>query len=172
MFICEKFGINGNIFETNILNLSVVLGVLVYYGRIVFSDIINSYKLTIMKKLQEAENRFLETENSLLIARKNFEIAKQKADEIRNQSMVLSKQTYKSLLENIDNEVKLLNLTNATIIKSEEEKSINEICQNLTNVALEISIEKLKSKRLNSRKQKKIISRKISKLMSKKIIYR
>ena len=33
----EGFGINTDIFDTNILNLSVVIGVLVYYGRITFS---------------------------------------------------------------------------------------------------------------------------------------
>lgn len=31
------FGINTDIFETNILNLLVVIGVLVYYGRAAFS---------------------------------------------------------------------------------------------------------------------------------------
>lgn len=80
-----------------------------------------------MKRLQEAESRFLETENSLIIARKNLEIAKNKADEIRNQSLLLSKQTYKTLLDNIETEVKILTITNMTIIQSEEEKSINEI---------------------------------------------
>lgn len=29
----EGFGINTDLFDTNILNLSVVLGVLVYYGK-------------------------------------------------------------------------------------------------------------------------------------------
>lgn len=33
----EGFGINTDLFETNVLNLSVVLGVLVYYGRIAFA---------------------------------------------------------------------------------------------------------------------------------------
>jgi len=33
----ETFGINNDIFETNILNLSVVIGVLIYYGRVAFS---------------------------------------------------------------------------------------------------------------------------------------
>jgi F-type H+-transporting ATPase subunit b len=33
----EGFGLNTDIFETNILNLSVVLGVLVYYGKAAFS---------------------------------------------------------------------------------------------------------------------------------------
>jgi F-type H+-transporting ATPase subunit b len=33
----EGFGINTDIFETNVLNLSVVIGVLIYYGRVAFS---------------------------------------------------------------------------------------------------------------------------------------
>lgn len=32
----ENFGINTDIFETNVLNLSVVIGVLIYYGRVAF----------------------------------------------------------------------------------------------------------------------------------------
>ena len=34
----EGFGINTDVFETNILNLSVVIGVLVYYGRAAFTE--------------------------------------------------------------------------------------------------------------------------------------
>jgi F-type H+-transporting ATPase subunit b len=39
MFISNSggFGINTDVFETNILNLSVVIGVLVYYGRAAFA---------------------------------------------------------------------------------------------------------------------------------------
>lgn len=39
MIIAEvgEFGINTDIFETNVLNLSVVIGVLIYYGRVAFS---------------------------------------------------------------------------------------------------------------------------------------
>lgn len=32
----EEFGINTDIFETNILNLAVVIGVLLYYGKSLF----------------------------------------------------------------------------------------------------------------------------------------
>lgn len=34
-FASGEFGFNTNIFETNILNLAVVIGVLVYYGRVI-----------------------------------------------------------------------------------------------------------------------------------------
>jgi F-type H+-transporting ATPase subunit b len=33
----KGFGINTDIFETNIINLSVVIGVLIYYGSAAFS---------------------------------------------------------------------------------------------------------------------------------------
>ena len=33
----KNFGINTDVFETNILNLAVVIGVLIYYGRTAFS---------------------------------------------------------------------------------------------------------------------------------------
>jgi F-type H+-transporting ATPase subunit b len=33
----DGFGINTDVFETNILNLSVVIGILVYYGRAAFT---------------------------------------------------------------------------------------------------------------------------------------
>ena len=51
-------------------------------------------------------------------------------------------------------------------IKLEEEKSINEICQKLSQVALIKAIEKISSK-LNPSLQKKIISRKIERLSLK-----
>ncbi len=42
MFISEAegFGINTDIFETNVLNLAVVIGVLIYYGRVAFFDML------------------------------------------------------------------------------------------------------------------------------------
>lgn len=32
----EGFGINTNVFDTNVLNLAVVIGVLIYYGKPLF----------------------------------------------------------------------------------------------------------------------------------------
>ena len=43
----ESFGINTDIFETNIINLSVVTGVLIYYGRAAFSIWNSKIKLNI-----------------------------------------------------------------------------------------------------------------------------
>lgn len=57
---------------------------------------------------------------------------------------------------------------NLATIKLQEEKSINEICQKLSQVALIKAIEKISTK-LNTNLQKKIISRKIEKLSVKSL---
>jgi hypothetical protein len=63
----------------------------------------------------------------LLFAQKNFEIAQLKAKEIRDQSSVVSKQTYKNLLNVVDEDIKRLKISNLSFIKFEEEKSISEV---------------------------------------------
>nr|YP_009145466.1 ATPase subunit I [Monomorphina parapyrum]AKL78939.1 ATPase subunit I [Monomorphina parapyrum] len=162
----EGFGINTDIFETNVLNLSVVLGVLVYYGRIALGDLLTERKAIILKSLQEADNKFREAEENLSFAKKNFELAKAKSEEIRSQGLVLSSQTAKALLNNVDTDIKRLKATNLSSIKFEEEKSINEVCQKLSFSALSRAIDTL-TKRLNSNLQKKIVLQNIEKLSTK-----
>nr|YP_009144904.1 ATPase subunit I [Euglenaria anabaena]AKJ83351.1 ATPase subunit I [Euglenaria anabaena] len=162
----EGFGINTDIFETNILNLSVVIGVLVYYGRAALGDLIKGRKDSILKSLQDADNKLREAEENLLFAKKNFESAKTKAEQIRNQGVLLSSQTSKSVLSAVEEDIKRLKASNLSTIRFEEEKSINEVCQKLSNSAFVNAIEKL-NKRLNSSLQKRIILQNIDRLSIK-----
>nr|YP_007317197.1 ATP synthase CF0 B subunit [Monomorphina aenigmatica]AFZ88799.1 ATP synthase CF0 B subunit [Monomorphina aenigmatica] len=123
----EGFGINTDLFETNILNLSVVIGVLIYYGRIALGDLITDRKNTILRNLQEADNKLREAEENLAFANKNFETAKLKAEQIRSQGLVLSGQTSKALLDAVEEDIKRLKASNLSSIRFEEEKSINEV---------------------------------------------
>lgn len=161
-----KLGINTDIFETNVLNLSVVIGVLIFYGRVALADLINSRKDLILKNLQDADSKFRQAEENLLFAQKNFEIAQLKAKEIRDQSSVVSKQTYKNLLNVVDEDIKRLKISNLSFIKFEEEKSISEVCHKLSLSALSKSIDNLNN-RLNSILEKRIISQNIDKLSVK-----
>nr|YP_007517047.3 ATPase subunit I [Euglena viridis]AEY70819.3 ATPase subunit I [Euglena viridis] len=165
----EGFGINTDIFETNVLNLSVVIGVLIYYGRITLSDIIKSRKDSILKNLQEAETKFREAEENLAFAKKNFEMAKTKAEQIRTQGTTLSSQTTKLLLDSVEEDIKRLKLANLSAIRLEEEKSISELCKRLSEFALSRAIDKL-NKKLNPSFQKKIIAQSIEKLSLKVLI--
>lgn len=164
-FISERegFHFNTDIFETNVLNLSVVIAVLIYYGRIVLSDLMNSRKLAILKSLKEAEGKFEEAEKSLSLARKNLLVAESKAAEIRAQAVIVSNQTAKNLLDTVDEDIKRLKAVNFSFIHFEEEKMISEVCRNLNTSAFTIALDKL-NKRLNVNIQKRIISQCINKL--------
>jgi len=123
----EGFSINTDIFETNVLNLSVVIGVLIYYGRAALADLLKSRKDNILKNLEDADNKLREAEMNLASAKKNFESAKTKAEQIRNQGLILSNQTSKSLLDAVEEDVKRLKASNLSTIRFEVEKSINEV---------------------------------------------
>lgn len=130
------------------------------------ADSLKSRKETILRTLQEAENRFKEAEDNLSFAKENYETAKIKAEQIKQQGIALSEKTFKTLLDAVEEDIKRLKALNLATIKLEEEKSINEICQKLSQVALIKAIEKISSK-LNTSLQKKIIFRKIEKLSIK-----
>lgn len=90
-------------------------------------DLIKGRKDAILKSLQDADNKLREAEENLAFAKKNFDLAKVKAEQIKSQGVTLSLQTSKTLLEVVDEDIKRLKSTNLSTIKFEEEKSINEV---------------------------------------------
>jgi len=85
--IGHGFGINTDIFETNILNLAVVIGVVVTFVGGNLTAILDERKNTIVNNLQEATQRALEAEEKLNQARTQLEAAKTKAQEIRQEGV-------------------------------------------------------------------------------------
>ena len=86
------FGINTNIFETNIINLAVVVGVVVTFVGNNLSTILDERKKTIINNLEEATQRALEAEQKLSLARTQLEQAKKKAEEIRQEGVARATQ--------------------------------------------------------------------------------
>ena len=76
------FGFNTNIFETNIINLAVVIGVVVSFVGSNLTALLEDRKKTIVNNLQEATQRALEAEEKLNQARTQLELAKKKAKEL------------------------------------------------------------------------------------------
>lgn len=77
------FGINTDIFETNIINLAVVIAIVVSFVGSNLTAVLDDRKKTILNNLQEATQRALEAEEKLTQARTQLELAKKKAEEIR-----------------------------------------------------------------------------------------
>ena len=84
IFASQGFGLNLNIFETNILNLAVVLFGLYKFLPGFLGKILERRRTLILSDLKESEERLAQAQDSLSKAKAELASAKQKADKIRN----------------------------------------------------------------------------------------
>ena len=80
----EGFGLNLNIFETNIINLAVVVFGLYKLLTGFLGKILEKRRTSILTDLKDAEERLNQAKNSLSKAKEELASAKQKAEKIRN----------------------------------------------------------------------------------------
>ena len=80
----EGFGLNFDLFETNIINLAVVIFGLYKFLPGFLGKILERRRTTILTDLKDAEERLNQAKNSLSKAKEELATAKQKADKIRN----------------------------------------------------------------------------------------
>jgi len=83
-FASEGFGLNLNLFETNIINLAVVVFGLYKFLPGFLGKILEKRRTTILTDLKDAEERLSQAKNSLSKAKDELASAKQKAEKIRN----------------------------------------------------------------------------------------
>jgi len=78
-----SFGLNLNPFETNIINLAIVIAGLVWFLRGFLGGILERRREAILSDLQEVEQRLAAARTSLVDAQKGLAEAQQKAEQIR-----------------------------------------------------------------------------------------
>jgi len=78
-----SFGINFDIFETNIINLAIVIAGLVWFLRGFLGGILERRRERILGELKEAEERLVAANASLAEAQKNLGEARALAEKIR-----------------------------------------------------------------------------------------
>ena len=87
-FASEGFGLNLDLFETNIINLAVVIFGLYKFLPGFLGKILEKRRTTILTDLKDAEERLSQAKNSLSKAKDELASAKQKAEKIRNDCKV------------------------------------------------------------------------------------
>ncbi len=81
----EGFGLNGNILETNIINLSVVIAIVVSFGGDALRSLLENRRESIVMTLQQADQRAKEAEQKLVDAKHWLEVATRRGEELRQQ---------------------------------------------------------------------------------------
>nr|YP_010737574.1 ATP synthase CF0 subunit I [Filipendula camtschatica]WEQ71725.1 ATP synthase CF0 subunit I [Filipendula camtschatica] len=140
-----SFGFNTDIFATNLINLSVVLGVLLFFGKGVLSDLLDNRKQRILTTIRNSEELREGALDQLEKARARLRKVEIEADqyringysEIEREKLELINATYKTLeqLENSKNET----------IHFEQQRAINQVRQRVFQQALQGALGTLNS---------------------------
>nr|WCQ82801.1 ATP synthase CF0 subunit I [Diplodiscus trichospermus] len=140
-----SFGFNTDILATNPINLSVVLGVLIFFGKGVLSDLLDNRKERILNTIRNSEQLREGAIEQLEKARARLRKVEMEADqfrvngysEIEREKLNLINSTYKILeqLENYKNET----------IHFEQQRAINQVRQRVFQQALQGALGTLNS---------------------------
>nr|YP_010596169.1 ATP synthase CF0 subunit I [Tanaecium pyramidatum]WAJ60387.1 ATP synthase CF0 subunit I [Tanaecium pyramidatum] len=140
-----SFGFNTDILATNPINLSVVIGVLIFFGKGVLSDLLDNRKQRILNTIRNSEELRGGAIEQLEKARARLRKVQMEADqyrvngysEIERKKWNLINSTYKTLeqLENYKNET----------IRFEQQRAINQVRQRVFQQALQGALGTLNS---------------------------
>nr|YP_010974879.1 ATP synthase CF0 B subunit [Muellerina eucalyptoides]WNR57521.1 ATP synthase CF0 B subunit [Muellerina eucalyptoides]WNR57586.1 ATP synthase CF0 B subunit [Muellerina eucalyptoides]WNR57651.1 ATP synthase CF0 B subunit [Muellerina eucalyptoides] len=131
------FGFNTDILATNPINLSVVFGVLIFFGKRVLNDLLDNRKQRILNTIRNSDKLHEEAIEQLEKAKDYLRKVEMEADqfrvngysEIEREKLTLINSTYATLEQ-------LENYKNSTI-SFEQQRSINQVQQRVFQQALQ-----------------------------------
>nr|YP_009578825.1 ATP synthase CF0 B subunit [Pseudotaxus chienii]QBK34392.1 ATP synthase CF0 B subunit [Pseudotaxus chienii]QBK36442.1 ATP synthase CF0 B subunit [Pseudotaxus chienii]QVX28178.1 ATP synthase CF0 subunit I [Pseudotaxus chienii]QYB22309.1 ATP synthase CF0 subunit I [Pseudotaxus chienii] len=163
------FGLNTNILETNIINLSVVLGVLIYFGKGVLSNLLDNRKQKILSTIQNSEELCKGAADQLEQARARLQEVEMRAREIRVNGYSQIEQEKEDLINVASaNLEQLENFKNETV-HFEQQRAIEQVRQQISRQAVQRALGTLNS-RLNNELHLRTIDHNIGLLRAMKNI--
>nr|YP_005352933.1 ATP synthase CF0 subunit I [Mankyua chejuensis]ADZ47965.1 ATP synthase CF0 subunit I [Mankyua chejuensis]AJJ48595.1 ATP synthase CF0 B subunit [Mankyua chejuensis] len=139
------FGLNTNVLETDIINLGVVIGILIYFGKGVLTNLLENRRRTILNTIRDAEERYREATEKLKQARTRLQQAEVKADEIRSNGLAQMEREKRDLINAADEDSKRLEDSKNSTIRFEEQRAIEQVRQQVSRLALERALVSLNS---------------------------
>jgi F-type H+-transporting ATPase subunit b len=87
----DSIGFNPNILETGLINILALVSILIYTGKDFLGSLLEERKATILKSVQDAENRLNEAQTRLKEAEKQLSQANLVIREIKNETLATKK---------------------------------------------------------------------------------
>ena len=126
------------ILETNILNLTIVLAILISVVGNALTQSLASRRETILINLAEADKKANEAQEKLRLAKIDFENAKNKADELKKQNQSQAQNEKKKLLTITQNEIESLKKKKNEILDLSYSQQKKELIAKISNSALNV----------------------------------
>nr|YP_009306397.1 ATP synthase CF0 subunit I [Caulerpa cliftonii]AOP19301.1 ATP synthase CF0 subunit I [Caulerpa cliftonii] len=154
-FFNQSWGIQTNIFETNIINLAVVLAVVIFFVGDAVRSLLTKRQESILSNLRQGEERAQEAEKLFLEARKKYNNASEQVNQIKiqTQKSIQDDQTQSQIQIQTDLE-RLKQFQNSTIYY-QQQKIQKQISQKIL-ISVNQKVNQKFQMRLNSKFHKSI----------------
>ncbi len=155
------FGFNFDILQSNLINLSIVIAVLVYFGRGFLSKTLGDRRSAIETAIKEAEQRKQTAASALAEVQQKLAQAQQEAEKIRASAVEAAEKSRNDILAKAEVDIQRMRETAAQDVSTEQERIINELRQRIAAMAVQRAEGELPN-RLNDDSQQKLVDRSIA----------
>jgi len=136
----EGIGLNLDILETGLLNILALLAILIYTGRDFLGSLLEERKTTIVKGVQDAEDRLNEAQNRLSEAEKQLNQANFVISEIKNETIATKKVLLESDAYAAKKDLKIRFERALATFRSKERQIFLEIKQQIISLVLKRTV--------------------------------
>jgi F-type H+-transporting ATPase subunit b len=136
----EGIGLNLDILETGLLNIIALLGILIYTGRDFLGSLLEERKTTIVKSVQDAEDRLSEAQKRLNEAKKQLDQAEIVISEIKNETISTKKILLESDAFDAKKDLKIRFDRALASFQSKERQIFLEIKQQIISLVLQRTV--------------------------------
>lgn len=157
------FGLNFNLLETNIINLAIVIGILIYFGKGVLGKTLGDRQAAIATEIKEAEERKQTAAARLADEQQKLAQAKEEAKRIVSDAEIRAKQAKEQILAQAKVEIERLKATAGQDTLAQEERVSLEVRQRIAELALkQVEIELEQRVASNQSAQQQLIDRSLA----------
>jgi F-type H+-transporting ATPase subunit b len=154
------FGVNTHLFETNVLNLAVVVGVVIKVVGDSLRSLLDQRRQSILSTLQEADLKAKEAKERLEAAQRTLEEARLRVQEIRIQTVQAIEREKSIAQKQLERDLHRIRDRRDQAIQLERQRTIQLISHQISNLALNsaenILLKALGSQNSSGSKQKEL----------------
>ena len=157
----KGFGLNFDIFETNIINLSIIIGVLVYFGRGFLNTTLGDRRSAIEEAIQEAEARAKSAQSQLSEAQEKLTQAQAEAQRIRAKAEEQATAAKVAILAKSEQDIASMRAAASQELNTSQEKAIAELRAQAVAMAL-AQVEQRLQGGLDDSTQQRLVDRSLA----------
>ena len=136
----ESIGLNTDILETGLINIIALLAILVYTGRDFLGSLLEERRATIVKGVQDAEDRLNEAQKRLSEAKKQLNQANMIISEIKNDTIATKKLLLQSDASQSKKDLRIRFDRGLATFRSKERQIFLEIKQQIVTLVLQQTV--------------------------------